>query len=471
MGFAGVAIGCVDPKGGPAGIGEQLSGRPSETAMLDPKLVENHPDVVRAALLRRNAGEDTLALLDRIAALSVRRRELIAVKEQGLAVRNRLSKQIGLLYREGKREEAEAAKAEVADAAAKAKEADEELKGIEAERDGILVGLPNLVDERVGEGKGEEDNTQVGIWGEKAALDFEARTHDEVGTALGILDFEAGAKLAGARFTVLRGMGARLERALVSFFLDTAAEHGYTEVMTPYIVWRSTMEGTGQLPKFEEDLFKLAAPVNGQDAFLIPTAEVPVTNLHRDEILDEADLPLTYCCFTPCFRAEAGSYGQDTKGLIRQHQFHKVELVRIATPETSDANHEQLTGHAEVCLQKLGLHYRKMRLCGGDISAAARHCYDLEVWLPGQQRYREISSCSAFGDYQARRMGLRYRPTPVDGKKQKPKLAHTINGSGLAVGRTLVAILENYQQADGGVVIPEVLRPYLGGLDRINARD
>ena len=438
--------------------------------MLDPKLVENHPEVVRAALLLRNASEDTLALLDRIQVLSDRRRELITVKEEGLAVRNRLSRAIGQLYKAGKREEADAAKAEVATAAAAAGAAEAELKEVEAERDEILVGLPNLIDERVGPGKGEEDNELVRVVGQKRDLDFEARAHDDLGVELGILDFEAGAKLAGARFTVLRGLGARLERALVSFFLDVAGEHGYSEVMTPYIVWRSTMEGTGQLPKFEEDLFKLAAPLNGQDAFLIPTAEVPVTNLHRDSILEEADLPLAYACFTPCFRAEAGSYGQDTKGLIRQHQFHKVELVRITAEGDSDAQHELLTSHAEACLQKLGLHYRVMRLCGGDVSANARHCYDLEVWLPGQQRYREISSCSTFGDYQARRMGLRYRPAPVDGKKQKPRLAHTVNGSGLAVGRTLVAILENYQRADGSIEIPEALRRYMG-VDHIGGRD
>ena len=430
--------------------------------MLDSKLVENHADTVRAVLRRRNAGEDTLALVDRLQSLGARRLELIAVKEQGQATRNRLSKQIGQLYKEGKREEAEAAKAEVGAAAQAAKEADEVLKQVESEREEILLGLPNLLDERVPQGKGEEDNELVRTWGEKPAMDFVPKAHDELGTALGILDFEAGAKLSGARFTVLRGLGARLERGLVNFFLDVAAEHGYTEVMTPYIVSRSTMQGTGQLPKFEADLFKLAEPLNGQDAFLIPTAEVPVTNLHRDSILEEAELPLAYACFTPCFRSEAGSYGKDTKGLIRQHQFHKVELVRITTPETSDEHHERLTAHAESCLQRLGLAYRMVRLCGGDISANARHCYDMEVWLPGQQAYREISSCSTFGDYQARRMGLRYRPAPVDGKKQKPRPAHTINGSGLAVGRTLVAILENYQQADGSVVIPEPLRPYVG---------
>jgi len=439
--------------------------------MLDPKLVENEPDRVRAALTLRNAGDDALSALDRIAGINARRRELIQEGDACRGLRNELSPQIGKLYKEGRGAEAGELKARVAEASKRAKVCEAEQDGLEAERDALLLGLPNLVDERVPPGKGEEDNVEVRQWGDKPACDFEPKTHDELGDALGILDFEAGAKLAGARFTVLRGAAAKLERGLVNFFLHMAEEHGYTEVMVPYIVWRETMEGTGQLPKFEDDLFKLSDPLNGQDGFLIPTAEVPVTNLHRDEIVAEDDLPLAYCCFTPCFRAEAGSYGRDTKGLIRQHQFHKVELVRITTPADGDAQHELLTAHAEACLQALGLHYRVMRLCGGDISFTAQHCYDLEVWLPGQQKYREISSCSVFGDFQARRMKLRYRPNAVDGKKQKPRLATTINGSALAVGRTLVAILENYQQADGSVVIPEALRPFVGGLDRITAGD
>jgi seryl-tRNA synthetase len=267
---------------------------------------------------------------------------------------------------------------------------------------------------------------------------------------------------------VLKGAGARLERALINFFLDThTGEHGYTEVMTPYMVHRRIMEGTGQLPKFEEDMFKLDRPVNGADTFLIPTAEVPVTNLHREEILEEEQLPVRYACFTPCFRAEAGSAGRDVRGIIRQHQFHKVELVWVTTPDRSEKDHQALVSHAEVLLQKLGLPYRVVQHCGGEVSFNAHVAFDLEVWLPSQNKYREISSCSNFGDYQARRMQLRYRPGG-DGKA-KPKLAHTLNGSGLAVGRTLVAILENYQQADGSVVVPEVLRPYMGGLDRISA--
>lgn len=278
-------------------------------------------------------------------------------------------------------------------------------------------------------------------------------------------------KLSGARFTVYKGLGARLERALVNFFINTHAdEHGYTELMVPYMVKASALYGTGQLPKFEADLFKLTSQLGGEDAYLIPTAEVPVTNLHREEILEESELPKAYVAFTPCFRSEAGSYGRDTKGLIRQHQFHKVEMVRVTTPQDSDEQHELLTGHAEAILKALELPYRVVRLCGGDISFNARHCYDLEVWMPGQGAFREISSCSNFGDFQSRRMGLRYRPESTDGKKNKPVLAHTINGSGLAVGRTVVAILENYQQPDGSIVIPKVLVPYMG-VDRIPARD
>jgi len=298
--------------------------------------------------------------------------------------------------------------------------------------------------------------------------------HDEVAAGLGGLDTERAAKLSGARFAVLKGHVARLERALANFFLDMhVQEHGYTECAVPYIVGRSALEGTGQLPKFEEDLFRLSEELNGRDAFLIPTAEVPLTNLHAGEILSEADLPLAFVAFTPCFRAEAGSYGKDTKGLIRQHQFHKVELVRVTTPETAAEEHEALTAHAEACLRALKLPYRKMRLCSGDIGFSATHCYDLEVWLPGQGAFREISSCSHCGDFQARRMQLRYRPAqaPAEGGKKnqaaKPVLCHTINGSGLAVGRALVAVLENYQDDDGSVEVPEVLRPYMGGLERI----
>ncbi|MCB9763289.1 MAG: serine--tRNA ligase [Alphaproteobacteria bacterium] len=438
--------------------------------MLDPRIVEEQPDLVRASLERRHAGDDALASLDTIAALNQRRRDLITEASACRATRNELSPQIGRLMKAGQRDEADALKEQVREASERAKALEAEQAEVEAERDALINALPNLLDDRVPPGKGEEDNPELRRWGAPPAMDFEPKPHDELGVALGILDFEAAARMSGSRFSVLKGAGARLERALVSFFLDThTRDHGYTETMVPYVVWRTAMEGTAQLPKFEADMFRLADPLNGQDAFLIPTAEVPVTNLHREEILEADQLPLAYAAFTPCFRAEAGSHGKDTRGLIRQHQFHKVELVRITTAETSDQQHEQLTQHAEACLQALGLHYRVVRLCGGDIGFGARHCYDLEVWLPGQSRFREISSCSNYGDFQARRMSLRYRPEgdPGSKKRPKPRLCHTINGSGLAVGRTLVAILENFQQADGSVIIPEALRPYMGGLDRI----
>lgn len=436
--------------------------------MLDPKFVENNPEQVRAALERRNATEKQLAAFEAVAELNERRRTLIQKAEEGRATRNQLSPQIGQLMKAGKRDEATALKAQVKEASEATKAAEEALEALETERTQHLLEIPNLVDARVPAGKGEEDNEQVRTWGTPRELDFEAKTHDQLGEELDILDFERASKLSGTRFAVYKGLGARLERALVNFFLDMhTRDHGYTELMVPYMVRSSALYGTGQLPKFEEDLFKLKQQLAGEDAYLIPTAEVPVTNLHREEILEEEELPKAYVAFTPCFRSEAGSYGRDTKGLIRQHQFHKVELVRVSSAEDSDAQHELLTQHAEACLQALGLPYRVMRLCGGDISFNARHCYDLEVWLPGQKAYREISSCSTFGDFQARRMGLRYRPAPVQDakgklKKQKPQLAHTINGSGLAVGRTVVAILENYQQPDGTIAIPDALQSYMG---------
>jgi seryl-tRNA synthetase len=363
----------------------------------------------------------------------------------------------------GKREEAEPLRAKVGEAAAELSKLDAQLDEIATEQTELLLSIPNVLDERVPDGTTDEDNQEVRSWGEKPAMDFEPKDHHDLGTELGILDFPAAAKMSGARFSVLKGAGARLERALINYFTDQGVAEGYTEVMVPYIVSRTAMTGTGQLPKFEDDAFKVSHDVAGEDAFLISTAEIPVTNLHREEILAEADLPLKYVCFTPCFRAEAGSYGKDTRGLIRQHQFHKVEMVKIVTAEQAQAEHEALTRNAEALLEALGLPYRTVALCGGDVGFTARICYDIEVWLPGQGAYREISSCSHFGDFQSRRMKLRYRPD----EGGKPRFAHTINGSGLAVGRTLVAILENHQQADGSVNIPEVLRPYMGGLDRI----
>jgi seryl-tRNA synthetase len=437
--------------------------------MLDRQLVVGQPDLVRTMLRQRGAAENVIASVALVADLDTRRRALITEGDECRHVRKSVSPQIGQLMREGKRDEADGLKAEVKKASDRAKAIDEELAGVESAFNDILMGLPNLLADDTPEGKGDEDNVEVRRWGTPREFSFEPKAHDVVGTALGILDMERAIKLSGARFAVLKGAAARLERALINYFLDVQSEeHGYTEMMVPYIVSRDTMTGTGQLPKFESDLFKLNETVNGQDAFLIPTAEVPVTNLHREEIVNEADLPLQYCAFTPCFRSEAGSHGRDVKGLIRQHQFHKVELVWICTPEQSAEVHDVLTGHAEVLLQRLGLPYRVMRLCGGDVSASAAKCHDLEVWLPSQALYREISSCSNFYDYQARRMKLRFRRRDVNGKS-KNLFCHTLNGSGLAVGRTLVAILENYQQSDGSVVIPEVLRPWMGGLDRITA--
>ena len=350
---------------------------------------------------------------------------------------------------------------EVANLGAALKQAETELEQIQAELSGILLGVPNIPHASVPEGKDENANREVRRHGEPKPIDFTPKDHVDLGTGLGQMDFELATKITGARFVVMQGALAQLHRALIQFMLDLhTREHGYTETYVPYLVNADSLRGTGQLPKFEADLFAL----RGEQAFyLIPTAEVPVTNLVRDSILESAQLPRKHVCHTPCFRSEAGSYGKDTRGMIRQHQFEKVELVQFVRPQDSYAALEELTGHAEMVLRKLGLPYRVMALCTGDIGFSAAKTYDLEVWLPGQQKYREISSCSNFEDFQARRMQARWR-NPETGK---PELLHTLNGSGLAVGRTLVAIMENYQQKDGSIVIPEVLRPYLGGRDRI----
>ncbi len=432
--------------------------------MLDRRYLVENPQQVTAVLRRRHAGDDAVAMVQRFASIDDERKAATRELDSLRQVRNANSKAIGLLYREGERDQAEAMKEEVRRAADRVKQL-ELLQGrLSDESREILLGLPNRLDERVPEGKGDDEAVEIARWGEPRELDFEPVAHDDLATKLGILDTERAARMSGARFAVLLGAGAALERALINFFLQLhTSEHGYTEVMVPYMVWDKAMLGTGQLPKFEEDLFRIATPVNGSPAYLVPTAEVPVTNLHREEILDPAELPLKYACFTPCFRAEAGSYGRDTKGLIRQHQFHKVELVKITTADDSDRAHHALVSHAERCLQLLGLPYRKVQICGGDASAAAAYQLDLEVWVPSQRRYREISSCSNFWDYQARRMALRHRLPGGNGTA----FCHTINGSGLAVGRTLVAVLENYQQADGSVVVPQALRSFLGGLERI----
>ena len=437
---------------------------------LDERFVSEQPDVVKQALTMRRAAEEQLNAVDRIGELTRERAALVVKGNDAREVRKKLSPKIGALLKEGQTEEADKLKAEVAAAAAEADAADAKLDALEAERASLFNTLPNLLDPRVVDGDDEESNEEVGSWGCEGELPTDKQWHDEVGSALGGLDLDAASKLSGSRFAVLKGQLARLERALINFFVDTHVDkHGYTEVMVPYLVGGEALHGTGQLPKFEEDLFKLSAPLNGRDGYLIPTAEVPITNLHAGEILDESALPLSYVAFTPCFRAEAGSHGKDTRGLFRQHQFHKVELVKVATPEQSDAEHHKLVENAEAVLRALKLPYRKMRLCSGDIGFSARLCYDLEVWLPGQGRFREISSCSNTGDFQARRMNLRYRPSERDakGKQKKPVHCHTINGSGLAVGRTLVALLETYQNDDGSLTIPEALRPYMGGAEKI----
>ncbi|NUQ75907.1 MAG: serine--tRNA ligase [Polyangiaceae bacterium] len=425
--------------------------------MLDLRFVVDHLEEVRAALTRRSPGAaDTLAP---IAELSRKRRELISSVESKAAARNAANDAMAKADKKSpefaeKREELKRLSGEI-------KEAEKALSEVEAEIQKMLAVVPNMPDPSVPDGKNEEDNVVVRVWGEKPTLSFSPKAHWDIGTGLGILDFDRGAKLSGSRFTVLFGAAARLERALISFMLDLhTREHGYTEVLPPFLVKDTALYGTGQLPKFEEDLFKTrkADPDQAFDLYLIPTAEVPVTNLHADEILDAASLPIAYTAYTPCFRAEAGSHGKDVRGLIRQHQFDKVELVRFCAPEQSNEQHELLTSHAEEVLKRLKLHYRTVLLCAGDMSGASQKTFDIEVWLPGQGVYREISSCSNFGDYQARRAQIRYRAEP----KAKPRLAHTLNGSGLAVGRTVVAILEQYQQEDGSVVVPEVLRPAMG---------
>jgi len=420
----------------------------------------------------RARGADPAALLGDFRALDQQRREAITKAEAVKARRNELSQKVGALKRTGQdatalMEETRALKDELENLDRKATELDEEMRL-------SLARIPNLTRDEVPAGKSEADNVTVKTWGAKRAFDFEAKPHWEIGEALGILDLERAAKLSGARFAVYMGAGARLERTLIGFMLDLHTEkHGYTEVLPPFMVNSKSLFGTGQLPKFAEDLFRCSdadadAVARGEfkdnDHWLIPTAEVPVTNLYRDEILDEARLPISLTAYTPCFRAEAGAAGKDTRGIIRQHQFQKVELVKFARPEESDAEHERLTRNAEEILEALELPYRRVLLCTGDTGFSAAKTFDLEVWLPGQQLYREISSCSNFEGFQARRANIRYKPA---GGKGKNEYVHTLNGSGLAVGRTWLAILENYQQADGSVVIPDVLRPYMGGLERI----
>ncbi len=424
--------------------------------MLDVHFVRENFDLVRAKLATRNFD---VALLDPFAELDTERRGLVRERDELNATTNRVSKEIGNLMREGKRDEAEAMKAQSKQASERSKEIESRLSVIEAELHTILTRVPNLPHESVPAGKGETENIEVRSWGQArdfAAEGFDPKDHVDLATALGILDLERATKITGARFNVLSGLGAKLERSLINFMLDLHTnEHGYREFLPPLMVNEATLFGTGQLPKFEEDLFKVRFE---RDYYLIPTAEVPLTNMHRDEILTDAELPLSYTAYTPCFRSEAGSYGRDTRGLIRQHQFDKVELVKFTKPEDSFEALEQLTGHAEKVLQLLGLPFRVMTLSTGDMGFSATKTYDIEVWLPSANTFREISSCSNCGDFQARRAQIRFKR---DGKN-KTELVHTLNGSGLAVGRTWLAIIENYQQADGSVRVPEVLVPYLG---------
>jgi len=425
--------------------------------MIDIQMVRNRPEVVEAGLTKRG---QTVAL-DDLRALDAKRRAFVTEVESLKRHRNESSKTIGELIKGGG--DATALRNEMKALGEKVTALERDLGDVDTELDELLKRLPNLPHASVPDGASADDNVVVRTWGTPRAFDFEPQPHWELGAALGILDFERAARMTGARFALLLGDGARLERALINFMLDLhTKEHGYTEVLPPFLVNAQSLFGTGQLPKFESDLFK----VEPGGYYLIPTAEVPVTNVHADEILDGATLPIAYCAYTPCFRSEAGSYGKDVRGLIRQHQFDKVELVRFATPESSYEQHEALTRHAEEVLKRLELPYRVVNLCGGDLGAASAKTYDLEVWLPAQGVYREISSCSNFEAYQSRRANIKFRAQ----EGAKAVHAHTLNGSGLAIGRTLVALLENGQQKDGSVVLPRVLHAYMDGRERITPR-
>ena len=426
--------------------------------MLDIQQLRSNLDAVALGLAKRGKPID----FSEFTALETERKTLQTRTQELQAQRNSLSKQIGMLKGQGK--DASEVMAQVGALGDELKASEARLAELLEKFNAILAGLPNIPDESVPVGSDEAANVEIRRWGTPRAFDFAVKDHTDVGEALGQLDFATAAKISGSRFSLLKGGVARLHRALAQFMLDThTAEHGYTEVYVPYLVNAASLHGTGQLPKFEEDLFKVLR--GEQDPlYLIPTAEVPVTNIVRDEILAAEVLPLKFVCHTPCFRSEAGSGGRDVRGMIRQHQFDKVELVQIVHPEQSTAAHEELTRQAEIILEKLELPYRRMALCSGDMGFSAAKTYDLEVWLPAQDTYREISSCSNFGAFQARRMQARFR-----NEKNKTELVHTLNGSGLAVGRTLVAILENFQNADGSVTIPAALRPYMGGLEKLSA--
>lgn len=417
--------------------------------MLDIKLIRENPDLVKRAMKTRNKDMD--ALVDEILEIDARRRELSSKRDQLKARQNAAGKMIPQLKKEGKDTSELMAEMNAVKDAIKAD--DEELTALENKQKSIMYEFPNIPSETTPIGKDDSENVEIRRWGEPRKFDFEAEAHWDIGARLGILDPETAAKVTGARFHFYKGLGARLERSVINFYLNTHTEHGYTEIFPPFMVNRASMTGTGQLPKFEEDAFKLT-----NDYFLIPTAEVPVTNMHRDEILDGSRLPLKYCAYSACFRAEAGSAGRDTRGLIRQHQFNKVELVKFVKPEDSYKELESLTNDAERVLQLLGLPYRVVALSTGDIGFSSAKTYDIEVWMPSYGRYVEISSCSNFEDFQARRASIRYK----EDAKSKATLVHTLNGSGVAIGRTVAAILENYQNADGSVTVPEVLREYMG---------
>ncbi len=425
--------------------------------MLDLKMMQKNPEIVRESLNKRGSKID----VQEFAELDEKRKTLISEVEALKAERNAVGPEIA--KRKKAKEDASDLLKKMGEVSERVKVLDAELSEVEAAEKNWMMSVPNIPHDSVPVGASEDDNPVLRYWGDKPELDFEPKEHWELGTELGGLDFECAAKLAGARFSISFGWCARLERALAQLMLDTQTSmHGYTEVVPPFMVNTKTMTGTGQLPKFEEDLFKLA----GTDYYLIPTAEVPLTNVYADEVIDEAQLPIKFCAQTPCFRSEAGSYGRDTKGLIRQHQFYKVEMVNFAHPDKSYEALEDMTAAAEKILQLLNIHYRVIELCTGDMGFSAAKTYDIEVWLPGQDKYREISSCSNCEDFQARRANIKFKP--ADSKKKL--FAHTLNGSGLAVGRCLVAVLENYQQADGSIVIPDALKPYMGGLEVIEAK-
>ncbi len=425
--------------------------------MLDSKYIEENMDKVRGKLAERGAEID----FEEFWALDRGRKEIIKKVEKLERERNIGSKKVGELRREGKKEEAQELQEEMKRTSVQIKELGELRARAEEEFRNFLLTIPNISHDSVPVGGSDADNVEIRKWGEPKDFDFEPKDHVEIGKDLDILDLDRAAKITGARFALYKGLGARLERALINFMLDLHTnEHGYTEVLPPFMANTDSFIGTGNLPKFEEDLFK----IEGTNFYLIPTAEVPVTNIHRDEILKEDELPIKYVAYTPCFRSEAGSYGKDVRGIIRQHQFNKVELVKFSNPDSSYEEHESLTENAARVLELLGLPYRVVLLCTGDMGFSSAKTYDLEVWVPSENTFREISSCSNFEDFQARRASIRYRPK--DGSKVK--LVHTLNGSGLAVGRTVIGILENFQEADGSVTVPEVLVPYMGGVTKIS---